>query len=332
MSLNDYLNTTDNIICCLINTVLDGGIADNSTSTNYAQKVIFSNPTVLTGTTTFRLTVSVPFASSSSPQFSWPQSPAWPILQILFPVAEVRPYATMILPNCSTQSQPATSPGPVRNFATTITPNTLANYVIQWINRYRNLNFNLSDPLGVAADAVYGRPLIGTQFIVSSVALSFDGTTLIYTFQADLNQLVSACSAYGASLVVNPNNRVYYIPISYEERLPNGVFTQFTILYTVVISTSGVATISTNTNYREISFPLTVTFPTTGCSSNSAQMRILWQLELRDVFDSSRIIGPRSLNDVSIRSPALPPGPNNCFGDQIVDFQIVGCNYLQASR
>jgi hypothetical protein len=111
--------------------------------------------------------------------------------------------------------------------------------------------------------------------------------------------------------------------------MPNNVFTQFTVLYTIVIATSGAVTISTNTNYRELAYPLTVTFPTSACANNYAQMRIQWQLEFRDVFDSKRVIGPRYLSDLSIRSPALPPGPNNCFGDQIVDFQVVGCNRLQ---
>jgi hypothetical protein len=83
----------------------------------------------------------------------------------------------------------------------------------QFISKNHTLNFNLSDPLGVAADAVYGRPFIGTGFLLSSVSISFDGSTLMYTLQTDLNRIVASCSSYGASLTINPTNRVYYVPI-----------------------------------------------------------------------------------------------------------------------
>jgi hypothetical protein len=49
-------------------------------------------------------------------------------------------------------------------------------------------------------------------------------------------------------------------------------------------------------------------------------------LELHDVFDAGATVGPRDINDLSLRSPLSPDGPVNCYGDNITDFRDLGCN------
>lgn len=49
-------------------------------------------------------------------------------------------------------------------------------------------------------------------------------------------------------------------------------------------------------------------------------------MELHDVFDANAKVGPRSLSDISLRSPLSPPGPVNCYGDNITNYIDLGCN------
>lgn len=203
----------------------------------------------------------------------------------------------------------------------------LQNYILNYTRNFGTLNFTLGSSLDTQANAAYGKPFIGGNYIITNVYQPGNDTFLYFTFDRDLNSLLRDCAQFGVTQQINPTNRVYNVPFSFGEQNPQNAFTQFTILYTLTISNSGTATIGASTNYRESAFPLQVVFPTTTCPLNQARMRISWQLELHDVFDNTRVIGPRSVSDVSIRSPASPPGPNNCFQDKIIGFQSLGCNY-----
>lgn len=309
-----------------VNSVTTANSADNSTSINYARKIFFLNPRVLPNSQTFQLTIGVPFATSATPQNAWPYNPSWPIFKILFPVTNVGAYAKQVVPQCSSQSDSLSAPMTLNQVQV---PNAAAlqNYILSTVRASANLTFPDSASLGQQANAVYGKPLIGPSQLITSVAQTGNDTTLYFTLQRDLVTLTAQCSAFGATAQVNPTNKVYTLPISYIEQNPQNAFTQFTILYTITITNSGTVTVGTSTNYHEEAFPLQVVFPTSLCPLNQARMQISWQLELHDVFDSSRVIGPRSVSDVSIRSPASLPGPNNCFQDKIINFQNLGCNY-----
>lgn len=306
-----------------VEAVTTANTADNSTSINFARKILFQNPRVIPNSQTFEVLIGVPFATSATPRDAWPLNPSWPVFQILFPVTSIPNFAMQVNPQCSSQSSSTANPVAINTFNSPNVP-ALQNYILQGIAQRRNLTFPAGG-LGDAANAVYGQPLIGPQYLIANVSQTGNDTTLWFTLRRDLVQLVTQCSQFGATAQVNPTNKVYTIPISYVEHNPQNAFTQFTILYTITITNSGVVTVGTSTNYHEVAAPLQVIFPTATCPANQARMRITWQLELHDVFDPSRVIGPRSISDLSIRSPASQPGPNNCFQDRISNFQFLGC-------
>lgn len=114
---------------------------DNSTYTNYAQKVTFSSATILASTNEYRLTITVPFALSSRPNVEWPLSPSWPQIQVLFPAADVASYADRYSPQCSTLNQ-IDKPPPVQLNQAQYPANVLQNYILNWVGLYKNLTFN----------------------------------------------------------------------------------------------------------------------------------------------------------------------------------------------
>ena len=94
-----------------------------------------------------------------------------------------------------------------------------------------------------------------------------------------------------------------------------------------MIPTTGAASISVTTSYRASAYPLETVFPSSACPVNQAKMQIKWQYDLFDVYDAARRIGPRYLTDFALRSPLSPSGPVNCYGDDLSNFQDLGCDF-----
>lgn len=312
-----------------IQAVATGNTADNSTSINYSRLIQFLNPQVLPSSQIFQVTVAVPFASSSRPDTAWPLSPAWPTISVLFPVTSIGSYVRTFRPSCNTYSGLRTD-DPVLLLPSQ-SPNVAAlqNFIISSVASTKTLQFNESSALGLAASNLYGQPLSNSTSLVTQVTIDSAASLVLFTVQTDLVLAVQQCAAWGASLQTTPSGRIFTLPLSYEEENPQKAYTQFTQIYTVNIPNTGTATIGVTTNYRTSAFPLETVFPTQTCAANSAAMRTTWQLEFNNVYDSTRQIGPRSITDVVIRSPASPVGPNNCFGDSVVGFQFLGCDSTQ---
>lgn len=292
---------------------------DNSTSINYAQKVVISGSTILPSSTTLRTTIGIPFATSSQPNKLWPTSPSWPNVVISNPAANIGAFIASMPSQCAFRSS---LPGPPVETSSQSTAAELQNYVIQWIKTYKTISFNVSSATGVAANAVYGAPLV--QPLVTQAALSFDTSTLQFTLQSDLNSIVGNCSQYGASVASNAAGQTFTIPISYVEQLPNSVYYQFVQILTVVVPSTGTATVATATVYTQLGYPIETIFPAEGCAPGSAALQITWQLKMSNIYDSTRQVGPRSVADVSLTSPDVV-GPANCYGEQITAFQNLGC-------
>lgn len=142
--------------------------------------------------------------------------------------------------------------------------------------------------------------MIGPNNLVTQVISSFDGQSLIYTIQEDINILISQCGSFGATQTTSATIATYTLPISYIERNPFDAYTQFTQVYISQTTLStGVTTITSSTIYHVDAYPLQISYPVNNCSSNQAQQLIVWELDIFDVFDSTRVIGPRSISGIN---------------------------------
>lgn len=297
---------------------------DNSTVTiNYANNVIFSSATVIPSST-LRLTVSIPFPTSAHPASVWPLDPAWPYIAVLDSRINLLSALTTMPINCSTFNLNYVNNTPVVLQSSPYSAATLKNYTINWVSAYKNLTFNSSDPVGRAAQAIFGSPRTGSNSVVSLVTMSVGSTRLQFTFQADLKALVSTCGAYGATKQISGTDTIYTIPISYIEQSSQG-YSQYVEYFTVDIPTTGSAIITSSTVYLLEGFPIETTFPRTNCSTGSAYMSIEWKIIVNNIYDNTREIGPRTINDISLTSTQYPGQILNCYGDKIVDFQKQGC-------
>lgn len=307
--------------------VTTGNTGDNSTSFNFANVINFLNPIVAPGTTIFNVTISTPFALPSNPSNGiWPYDINWSQIQILFPVQNVASYATQVNPQCSTLSANNGPPPFLLDANNPYSITQLQQTIYNWTTRFGNLNFDNS-PIGLYIDQIYNNPLIGNPYIIKKVSLSSDATLLQYTFSMDLNAIVANCGLLGAALSTNAAGRTYTFPISYIEQSQNNGFVQYTQVYTITILTSGVISISGSTIYPEIAFPIEVVFPQMDCPAGSARQSIRWSLSYRNVFDSTKYIGPRYGTDIATTNSAAPGVLQNCYGDQPYNFTSLGCDY-----
>ncbi len=304
-----------------------GNTADNSTTFNFLNTINFLNPTVASGTTTFSVTISTLFATTSFPASNpWPAAISWPIIQILFPVQNVAAYANTVNPLCSTLSNAATSPSYLDITQSAFTVNQLQQYAYNYTTQYGNLNFD-NNAIGSYMDLIYNQPLIGASYIVRAAKVSADLTTLQYTFTIDLVAAVKNCAALGAAMTSTSSSRMYTIPISYIEQSYQGTFAQYTQTYTIVVPTTGTATIASSANYPMIATPSQIVFPQTNCPTGSARQVTQWTLTYRNVFDNTRLIGPRYLSDITTVNPQATSTLQNCYNDSLSAFTSLGCDY-----
>ncbi len=307
-----------------VSVVTSANTLDNSTTINYAQKVTYTNPTVVTNTQRLRVTINVPFGVSSRPSMPWPQSPSWPQILILKPVDRVANYITGMSSNCSMRPQMTGPPVYAANSSTT--PVQLLTSILKWVTTNKNLTFNASDPLGVLSKPVYGDPYIKSSALVTQVAMSFDSNFLVYTLDYDLPSLVAYCGSYGASVSIGATSKTYTIPVSFVEWSPQDVYTQFIQYLYVTIQNAGGFSIVSSSTFLQQAYPDQVTYPRTGCPTDAAKIQISWILRLSGVYDSSREVGPRSIADIVLKTPANNNSLGNCYGDQLVSFEELGCD------
>lgn len=318
--------------CVLLNNNQCGGsistsnTADNSSTINFAQKIQYLSPAFIPASESIRVSVSVPFATNSRPNKIWPLSPPWPNIVVSDPLLNIGAIMSSINTNCSMQSR-SVGP-PVELTSSAFTAAELQNYIIPWVKANKTLTFDPNSAIGRAASAIYGNPRMGANDLVTQVAISFDTSLLQFTFQAELPALVQNCAHYGVSLELTPTARIYTVPLAYVEQSPDGLFSQYTQNLKLTVLLAGGSSLVTSTNYRQVAFPVEILFPRNVCPAGAAAMQIVWQLELRDRYDSLREIGPRSIADIVLRSPDSPLGPTNCYGDTVIAFQKVGCNPL----
>lgn len=311
-----------------INAVSSGSTIDNSTIANYAQTIAYTSATVLANTQTLRLTIETPFAQSSRIRFDWPTSPAWPGFAIM-PQLMFLPYeiGTTNKTNLCTSLSLSTNPSAPGGFVQFSYSNaTLKSYVSNWVSQYHNLTFNLSDPLGAAANVIYGNPRIGPGKLITSVSVSFDQTKMLYTLQADMPSLVSQCGDYGASVTLGETSRTYNIPVSYIEWHTVGIYTQNTQWLSVTVQDSGGSSISNSAYYMLIAYPEVTHTVTDGCPAGSAFLRMTWRLIYNNVYDPTRQIGPRTASDIVFTTPALSTNVTSCYGEHVTDFQFQKCD------
>jgi hypothetical protein len=275
------------------------------------------NPTVLSNSNTFQVFVVTPFQFSANSTIH----PKFPIIDILFPVNNLKAYATSDNLNCSSyNANNATQPG---QFFTNVEAETINAYLQQWIEANGNLDFDTTENALVLKKTL-GHPVIGSNSIIKQV--SYDGQNLNYTVQFDLTTAVAACSDQGAQSTLSQDGIQYQIPLSYIEQGVNDRFSQVVMHYEIAIDLSGKANIGSTAAYHRRAYPLEVIYPTNGCAPQEARMQITYRFEIHDVFSSGLVVGPRTIDDIDMTSPVSPPAPETCYGDQITAFSFKGCS------
>lgn len=248
---------------------------------------MFGTPEILPNSQIFKVDVIVPFNWN---EFS-PLKPKYPIVSVLYPTENLDTFATIVKPECSTYTtesfvQPAA-------YTTTVDPTTVDAYLQTAITN-NQLTWDKSNPIGDALSKYFGytAPVTATSLVQN---ISYDGTNLIFTIVKDLVEIANNCANSGAQFSEQLNGRQYVVPISYIEHTTNNLFVQSTKYFNIVITNTGEISIGTSSTYHQSARPITVTYPQASCAENEAVRQITYQLKVYDVFDETKVVGPRSL-------------------------------------
>ncbi len=281
-----------------------GPAPTTQSQTVYSQTVQFLNPVVRPNSLVFTVDVRATVVQN-------PNTPEWPIIEILSPRAGLAAWSTVVNSTCSSFSSAAAA-GPVPFVGTAYSTGSLV------------ANFSQFQFLDNGMHRFFGYMLVGGGSLVESVVT--DGTWITYTVAINLTKLIAECSTRGATAAESLNGRVYTVPLSYVERGIGGAFLQTTKIFDVLVQTTGQIAIGTAAPYHQRAFPLEVVYMPSDCgSSTRARQRIAWQITVQDQFNPNQIAGPRTIADLSIA------GGSNCFGDELVAFERIGCSSAQAS-
>ncbi len=173
----------------------------------------------------------------------------------------------------------------------------------------------------------FGTPKIGPDNLITSVSYDNSAQENVWDLALDVRQAVKDCALRGATQTRTSNGEQFVIPMSYVESTVRGLYVQTVKVFTVNIVTTGEITIGVTTQYHESGFPIAVSFPQDTCAAGSARMLIKYQYEMHDVYTQDMIVGPRSINDISVLNDPQVSGPLSCYNEILSDFNFVGCDY-----
>jgi hypothetical protein len=182
----------------------------------------------------------------------------------------------------------------------------LKTYFINWVNTFHNFNFDGSAE-GLALKCMFGDLVVNENpnDLISNVVATTNYIT--FTYKIDLAATTATCPT-GSAVAQSITQTVYSKDLTYTEVSTSGGIFQTTSTFVITFYTSGIITITMNSQYRNSIHDLVWTFNQNG---NTAHADWSVRFSIDGVYDSSKIVGPRNISDISF------PIGTNCYGDHV---------------
>lgn len=299
-----------------------GAGGGNATAASTSLIGLFVNPNVSPNTLTFNVDVWLPNILATFPA-------TWYYLSIGggVPGYDAPPYlAPNVCNNVATFNY--SSPPPL--YVIVDDPVGEQTYFNNWVTKHSNFNFN-------ATDLIYGNPLysIMGNLNISNTSSStidryvtLDGTShyVIHHLSFDLTQIVTNCYQYGATELYSSSNRYYTIPISIIQRDTNNNFAQQSTSFFITVGLAGqFQSITVSSQYQPVIYQNELTLVTSTCPAGQGMLNIVYLLQIQNVFDQTRFVGPRNTSDILFTSGSINNTLHNCYGEHVVSVQRQGC-------
>jgi hypothetical protein len=278
---------------------------------SYTNSVQWANPVVLPNSLLFQVQAIVPLQINLL-------KPDWAVIGT--GAGQTGLASIYSMPSFCTTQRTRMRTAPPEPVTYTKSYTTLVSYLLNWIQTNRHLTFDTSIEEGRVLNQVFGNITIGPNSLVTNVSLSADSNNIIFTIQKDLNWLISNCSSFGNVFGRNNDKTVSYYTLlfSYVSRSSSDAWTSSSAYYQVSIQLNGAVVITTSLDYQT-TVAMREAVPLQGiCPNGQLALASSFDLMWYHVFDSSRAVGPRSLQDVIISN-------NSCFRNTITNFQFMGC-------
>jgi hypothetical protein len=306
------------------------GQNDNESVTIFSTSAAFMNPRMIPNTAIFLVDiVDMLSLNVQQPMYSYVEigGESFGNTQNLRP----NPVCNDMNSYSSTPPQPLLWPQVPVNFDT----GAFLGYYLNVVNSQGNYNFSTTDYYGPKVRQVIGDIRACPTCLVYNIYVPPGNLTVVYQVSIDLNLAVNNCSnnTIDPTVTIGYSGLQYLIPISIARRttFDGGIsdsWFETTQNFWVNMQTTGTITLSATSQYQPQVFIHESVFVNTGCAVGQQRLRITYQMDFHNVYDTNTQVGVFNLTDFVYYYVGLPSNITNAYGDALYSFTLPSCNYF----